>query len=97
MRGEIMLAAIFSCLFALSALAQNSTPATQIGPHSAPSASPAKDIGPAPANTQQGKIIDRALLPKTRQTLRPGGNELGSREVILDPASDVRTCLSDSL
>ena len=53
--GELLAVVVFSCLFALSALAQNATPA------------PA--IGPAPANTKQHQILNGALSPETRQTL----------------------------
>jgi hypothetical protein len=54
--GEILLAGAFSCLFTLTALAQNavSTPG----------------IGPAPVNTKQHKILTGALSPATRQTLQ---------------------------
>ena len=68
--GEILLAGVFSCLFALSALAQNASPASQIGPGSAASVSPAKGIGPAPVNTKQHQILTGALSLQTRQTLQ---------------------------
>ena len=74
MRGEILWAAVFSCLFALSAQAQNSSPVTQIGPNSVTSVGPAKGIGPAPANTKQHQILTSALSPQTRQTLQEAMN-----------------------
>jgi hypothetical protein len=62
MWGEILLTGAFSCLFALSALAQNASPA------------PAKGIGPAPVNTKQHQILNVALSPQTRQTLQEAMN-----------------------
>jgi len=63
--GQILLTAAFSCLFALSALAQNANPA-------------APGIGPAPANTKQHQILDGALSPKTRQTLQEAMNSVST-------------------
>jgi hypothetical protein len=62
MRNEILLAGAFSCLFALSALAQN--------------ASPAPAIGHAPANSKQHQILTGALSSKTRQTLQEAMNSV---------------------
>ena len=73
-RGDILVTAVFSCLFALSVLAQNSSPAAQVGPGSAVSVSPAKGIGPAPAHSKQGQILDGALSLQTRQTLQEAMN-----------------------
>jgi len=56
MGGQAWLIIAFSCLFALSALAQT--------------VSPAPGIGTPPANSKQGKIIHSALSSKTRQTLQ---------------------------
>ena len=67
---EVWLTGAFSCAFALSALAQNASPASQIGPGSAASVSPAKGIGPAPVNTKQHQILTGALSLQTRQTLQ---------------------------
>jgi hypothetical protein len=68
--SEIVLAAVFSCLFAFPALAQNASSTTQIGPGTtAATASPAQRIGPAPANSKQHQILNGALSPETRQTL----------------------------
>jgi hypothetical protein len=50
----IVLGTAFSCLFALSAPAQDAT----------------ANIGPAPANSKQHKILTGALSPQTRQTLQ---------------------------
>jgi hypothetical protein len=60
--GEIVLTGAFSCLFAISALAQNASPA------------PTKGIGPAPANSKQHQILNGALSPQTRQTLQEAMN-----------------------
>jgi len=68
--SKTFLACAFSCLFALSAYAQNSSSTNQITPGSTASADPAKKIGPAPANTKQGKILNSALSSQTRQTLQ---------------------------
>lgn len=79
-RGEVLSAAAFSCLWALSALAQNSSPTAQVGPGDGVACvSPAKGIGPAPANTKQGKIIDGALSPETRQTLQEAMESTSAR------------------
>ena len=61
--GEFLMLALFSCLFALPALAQTAGPATP-------------SIGPAPANSKQGKIIDSALSSHTRQTLQEAMNSV---------------------
>ncbi len=79
MRGEILLTAVFSCLFALSALAQNSSSTAQISPGSTASNSPAKAIGPAPANTKQHQILTSALSPQTRQTLQEAMNSVPAK------------------
>jgi hypothetical protein len=71
---KILLTAVFSTICTLTVLAQNASPVTQITPTSTAATSPAKSIGPAPANTQQGKIIDGALSPQTRQTLQEAMN-----------------------
>jgi hypothetical protein len=62
--GNVLPAGAFSCLFALSALAQNS--------------SPAPAIGPAPANSKQHQILDSALSSHTRQTLQEAMNSAPS-------------------
>jgi hypothetical protein len=63
-RGEVLLTGAFSCLFALSALAQNASPATS------------QSIGPAPANSKQHQILSSALSPQTRQTLQEAMNSV---------------------
>jgi hypothetical protein len=73
---KIFLITVFSCLFALSALAQNSSSVTQVGPGSTASGSPAKGIGPAPANSKQHQILSGALSPQTRQTLQQAMNSV---------------------
>jgi hypothetical protein len=73
---KVFLTAVFSCLFALSALAQNSSPVTQVGPNSTANVSPAKGIGPAPANSKQHQILTGALSPQTRQTLQEAMNSV---------------------
>jgi hypothetical protein len=60
---KIFLITVFSCLFALSALAQNSSSVTQVGPGSTASGSPAKGIGPAPANSKQHQIPKLSQIP----------------------------------
>jgi len=78
--GEILLAAVFSCMFALSALAQNSSPVTQVGPGAtAATTTPAKAIGPAPANSKQHQILTGALSPQTRQTLQEAMNSVPAK------------------
>jgi len=62
---EILFAAVLSCLFALTALAQNANPTTP-------------GIGPAPANSKQHQILDGALSSKTRQTLQEAMNSSNS-------------------
>jgi len=69
---------VFSCAFALSALAQNSSPVSQVGPGSTASITPARGVVPAPANTPQKHILDAALTPKTRQTLQEAMDSAGS-------------------
>jgi hypothetical protein len=72
---EVLLIGAFSCLFALSASAQNSTPASQVVPGSTASTSSTKGIGPAPAHTPQSHLLnDVALSPQTRQTLQEAMN-----------------------
>jgi hypothetical protein len=79
-RGELLLALVFSCLFALSALAQqNSSPTTQIGPGAAASGTSTGGIGPAPVHTKQGKILGHALSPQTRQTLQEAMNSVPAK------------------
>jgi len=79
--GEILLAAVFSCLFALSALAQNSSSTTQISPNTtAATTPPAKGIGLAPANTKQHQILNGALSPQTRQTLQQAMNSVSTTD-----------------
>jgi len=73
LRGELQLAAVFSVLFAISALGQ--TASTQISPGST-AAPPAKGIGPAAANTPQHQILTSALSPETRQTLQEAMNSV---------------------
>jgi hypothetical protein len=76
---KIFLTTAFSCLFALSALAQNSSPVTQVGPGAtASTTTPAKGIGPAPANSKQHQILTSALSPKTRQTLQQAMNSVAT-------------------
>jgi hypothetical protein len=60
--GEILLTAAFSGLFALTALAQDSSPVVTRG------------IGPAPVNTKQHQILSGALSPQTRQVLQEAMN-----------------------
>jgi hypothetical protein len=69
--SRIVLAAVFSCVFALSATAQNAGSATQVTPSSP---APAKGIGPAPAHSKQNHILKGALSPETRQTLQDAMN-----------------------
>ena len=64
----------FLCLLALSAVAQNAGPTTQVGPGAAPSASATKGIGPAAPNTPQNHILNGALSTQTRQTLQEAMN-----------------------
>jgi hypothetical protein len=71
-------AGAFSCLFALSALAQTSSSTTQISPGA--TVSPTQGIGTAPANTKQGKIIDSALSAETRQTLQEAMNSVSTEK-----------------
>ena len=74
-------AAAFSCLFALSALAQNSSSTTQISPDTtAATVSPTQGIGAAPANTKQHQILTSALSPQTRQTLQEAMNSVGTEK-----------------
>jgi len=89
-RGEIMLAGAFSCLFALSALAQNSSSTSQVGPGSTPSASSTKGIGPAPANTPQNHILNGALSSQTRQTLQEAMNYSARTSDTAHPASPTK-------
>jgi hypothetical protein len=77
--GELILAGAFSCLFALSASAQNAGSTTQITPGTTATAPPTKGIGPAPANTKQGKILDGALSSQTRQTLQEAMNSVPAK------------------
>jgi hypothetical protein len=77
---EIVLAAVFSCLLSLSAQAQNSSSTTQISPGTtAATTTPAKGIGPAPANTKQHEILKSALSPQTRQTLQEAMNSVPAK------------------
>jgi hypothetical protein len=69
--SPIVLAVVFSCVGAVSALAQNAGSATQVTPSST---APAKGIGPAPANSKQNHILKGALSPETRQTLQEAMN-----------------------
>jgi hypothetical protein len=73
-RGEILAGCVFFSLLTLSLDAQNAAPTTQIGPATVASASSAKGIGPAPANTPQHQILKGALSPETRQTLQEAMN-----------------------
>ena len=73
---------------ALSAMAQSATsapvtisktvtPTTQIpAGATAPANAPAKNIGAAPANSNQSKILSSALTPQTRQTLQQAMNAM---------------------
>jgi hypothetical protein len=75
--GEILLTVVFYCLFTLSALAQNSSSTIQISPGAtAATTTPAKGIGPAPANSKQHQILTSALSPQTRQTLQEAMNSV---------------------
>jgi len=67
LRSTFILAGALTCLCALTAHAQ--TVATQVTPTST-ATSPAKAIGPAPANSTQHQILSKALSPETRQTLQ---------------------------
>jgi hypothetical protein len=73
-RSKIFLTGAFSCAFALTALAQNTGSASQIGPDSVASAKSPKSIGPAPANSPQNHILANALSPQTRKTLEEAMN-----------------------
>lgn len=65
---EILLAAVFSCAFALPALAQDANPA------------PVKGMGPAPLNSKQHQILNGALSSQTRQTLQEAMNSVSTAD-----------------
>lgn len=72
-RPALKAAALLAVSFVVTcpALAQNSSPTTQVAAGAtAPAGAPAKAIGPAPANSRQNKILKSALSPETRQTLQ---------------------------
>ena len=72
---KIALTCVFSCAFALSALAQNASSTTQIGPGTtAATTTLPKGIATAPANSKQHEILDGALSAETRQTLQEAMN-----------------------
>ena len=79
--GEILLAGVFSCLFALSALAQNASSTSQVGPgDAAATVSPTQRIGPASTNTKQHQILSGALSSQTRQTLQEAMNSASTTD-----------------
>jgi hypothetical protein len=69
--SRIVLAAVFSCVLVVPALAQNADATTRISPGTT---APVKGIGPAPANSKQNHILKGALSPETRQTLQKAMN-----------------------
>jgi hypothetical protein len=62
--AKLLLIAALACAFAMSAMAQD--------------AKPPSNIGPAPANSKQHKILTGALSPETRQTLQQAMDSAGS-------------------
>jgi len=87
---KTFLTGAFSCLFALSALAQNSSSTSQVGPGSAPSTNSTKGIGPAAAHTKQGQILNDALSSQTRQTLQEAMNYSARTSDTAHPASPAK-------
>jgi hypothetical protein len=80
--AQILWTAVFSFLCILSAPAQNAGSTTQISPGTtASSSTPAKAIGPPPAHTKQGQILDTALSSRTRQTLQEAMNSSSAADL----------------
>ena len=69
----VLLTGVLVGLGTLHSSAQSTGSTTQVTPSST-TTTPAKAIGPAPANSPQKQILSSSLSPETRQTLQQAMN-----------------------